>query len=148
MWCESGITEGLSLLRSWDFSSAHKSKCWNNLLNDAKYFSCTFYYSLLFCRAMLLSLYTDLEPGGGGGVNLGGLPPLHVWMHPLAICRIPNRNLLINTLHNLPHPTAIHVLSVEPLWLDRTDFQKHMCKHMFCVMLQSELCNYGFGCVP
>lgn len=33
------------------------------------------------------------------------------------------------------------------MWLDRTDFQKRMYMQMFSVMLQSEVYNYGVGCV-
>ena len=39
-------------------------------------------------------------------VQVGAMHPPQIWMHPLGICKMPNTNMLISPLKNVPHPTA------------------------------------------
>jgi hypothetical protein len=69
---------------------------------------------------------------------MGAVHPLQIWMHPLGICKIEKKNMLISMLKTRdtgPHPRAA---SVETPRLEITDFQKMdirgSCK-IFCAML-------------
>jgi hypothetical protein len=77
------------------------------------------------------------------GVQVSAMHPLHIWMQPPAICKISNKNRLINLLQTcdtLPQP---RVAFSEQLWLQTAHLKKknvRICE-MFCAMWYGALKN-------
>jgi hypothetical protein len=74
---------------------------------------------------------------------VGAVHPLHIWIHPLGICKI-SRDIHAdqpakNTCDTLPNP---RVASFETMWLETTDFQKYnmYMQYFLCNVVQLKCC--------